>query len=95
MAIIKFIAITVLTVLAINNSARAAITFFAHDPGASFVSNDDDSITPPIGLQHDICMNGQHYGAYAVSKQFLNVSCSNSVMICYMWKKFIFSLSML
>ena len=75
MAISK-VFITVLTVLAINNSARAAITFFAHDPGASSFGNDDDSITPPKRLRHDICMSGQRYGAYAVSKQFLNVSCT-------------------
>ena len=76
MAIIKFLVITVLTVLAINNSARAALPFFVHNPGASSFGNEDDFITSPISLQHDICMNGQHYGAYAVSKQFLNVSCT-------------------
>ena len=67
MAIIKFIAVTVLTIFAIINSARAVVPFFGRDPGARFISNQDDFQTSAIDLDHgDLCMYGERYGAYAV-----------------------------
>ena len=76
MAIVKFIAVTVLTIFAIINSARAVIPFFGHDPGAKFISNKDNSETRPIKLLYgDLCMYRQRYGAYAVRYTIHNNNC--------------------
>ena len=66
MAIIKFIAITILTIFAIINSARAAIPFFGHGSGTRSISGYDDYQTPAIRLNGDLCMYGQRYRAFAV-----------------------------
>ena len=69
--------ITVVTILAVlpvlyadDNTASVQLTY-THTPGRNVLNGCDDCYTAAEAIQyHDIYMDGQQFGAFAVSKKY-------------------------